>query len=227
SELVTSAEEVERHVSRFSLGASAMDARLAGRLTVTAPPLLVYHLLMPMVAAFSLRHPQIEIELKANDDLASLTRHEADVAIRATATPQDTLVGHRLVTNENALYCTHAYLRSKGIELDDAPTRRDLDWIWVDPAKGRPAWAASYFPHGRVAMKVETKSSALAAALADLGVVELPVIVAAAHPLLIRLPELAAKSDKDVWILYHRDFRHTARVRAFVGDMRKQFATLT
>lgn len=105
--------------------------------------------------------------------------------------------------------------------------RADLDWIWHDLGQGRPEWAASYFPDGRVACKVDTKLAAAAAALANMGVVEFPVIVAAAIPKLVRLPDLAVKSDRDVWILYHRDFRHTARVRAFVADIRKQFAALT
>ncbi|WP_395448330.1 hypothetical protein ACHMW7_26290 [Aminobacter sp. UC22_36] len=60
-----------------------------------------------------------------------------------------------------------------------------------------------------------------------LGVVELPVMVGAAILDLIQLPGLQEPSDKDVWVLYHRDFRRTARVRAFVMDMRQQFRALT
>lgn len=227
SDLIEAAEQVELNVSRFLLGASARDARLAGRLTVTAPPLLADHLLMPMIGAFSSRHPQIEVEIKANDDFASLTKRDADVAIRATSAPQDALLGHRLVTNENALFCSHGYLQTRGLDAGAAARRHDLDWIWLEPEKGRPGWATNCFPEGRAAATVDSKSTALAAALAHLGVVELPVIVAAATPELVRLPELAVKSDRDVWILYHRDFRHTARVQAFVSDMRTQFAALS
>jgi DNA-binding transcriptional LysR family regulator len=227
NELIEAAEQAELNVSRFSLGASARDARLAGRLTVTAPPLLAYHLLMPMIGFFSSRNPQIEVEIKANDDFASLTRREADVAIRATSAPQDALLGHRLVTNESALFCSQAYLDARGFDAADAARRRDLDWIWFDRAKGRPAWASSFFPDGRIAARVDSKSTAAAAALANLGVVELPVIVAATNRALVRLPGLAVKSDRDVWILYHRDLRHTARVQAFVSDIRTQFAALS
>lgn len=227
SELIEVAEQVERHASLFSLGASASDARLGGPLTVTAPSLLAHYLLMPMIASFAARYPQIEIELNAGDDLASLTKREADIAIRATAAPQDTLLGHRLVANENGLFCTRDYLKAKQTTAEQAPGRRDLDWIWVDTGKGPPSWATAYFSAGRAAMKVDLKSTAIAAALENLGVVELPVIVATRNPALIRLAGLDVKSDRDVWILYHRDFRHTARVRAFVDDIRKQFAVLS
>ena len=226
NDLIEAAEQVELNVSRFSLAASARDGRLGGRLTVTAPPLLAAHLLMPMIGAFSSRHPEVEIELKADDAFASLTKREADVAIRATSAPQDALLGYRLVTNENALFCSHVYLSARGADAARVASRRDLDWIWFDPARGRPAWAADYFPDGRVAARVDTKSTALAAALAHLGVAELPIIVATAIPTLVRLPDLAVRSDRDVWILYHRDFRHTLRVQAFVADMRERFAAL-
>ncbi|QKV17513.1 LysR family transcriptional regulator [Oricola thermophila] len=227
SELVPIAEQVENQVSRFSRGASARDARIGGKLTIAAPPLLAHYLLMPMIAGFSSRYPQIEVTLLASDELASLNRREADVAIRATAAPQETLVGHRLTANRNSLYCTRAYLQAKGTDAEEATRRTDLDWIWHDTGEGRPEWAASHFPGGRAACRVDTKLAAVAAALANMGVVELPVIVGAWIPDLVQLPELTVKSDRDVWILYHRDFRHTARMRVFVADIRKQFAALT
>lgn len=226
SELVEIAEQVERHASQFSLGANAGDARLGGRLAVSAPSLLAHHLLMPMIASFAARHPQIEIELSADDDVASLTKREADIAIRATAAPRDTLMGHRLVVNENGLFCTRAYLETRQATIEEAPPRRDLDWIWVDTGRGPPSWASVCFPAGRAALKADSKSTALAAALENLGVVELPVIVAAGYPALLRLAGLEVKSERDVWILYHRALRHTARVRAFVDDIRRQFAAL-
>ena len=226
SELIEVAEQVERDVSRLSRGASARDTRLGGSLTVTAPPLLAHYLLMPMIAAFSSRYPQVEVALLANDELASLNRREADVAIRATVAPQDTLVGQRLAAVRNGLFCTRAYLQSKGLGAEQPAAREDLDWIWHDKGQGQPAWAASYFSAGRVACKVDSKLAAVSAALADMGVVELPVIVASTIADLVQLPDLAVKSDRDVWILYHRDFKHTARVRAFVGDIRNQFSVL-
>jgi DNA-binding transcriptional LysR family regulator len=225
--LVGVAEQVERRATEFSRGASAEDARLAGRLVVTAPSLLTSYVLMPMVADFAARHPDIELEVVASDQVASLTRHEADIAIRATAAPQDTLMGHRLMVNENGLYCSAGYLERRGLLPAEASGRKDLDWIWADQSKGPPQWAQRYFPQGRVVAKVDGKSTGLAAARAGMGVAELPVMVGRAIPDLIRLPGLQAPSDKDVWVLHHRDFRRTARVRAFVTDMRQQFRALT
>jgi DNA-binding transcriptional LysR family regulator len=224
--LVEMAEQVERRVSAFSRGASADDARLSGRLVVTAPPLLANCALMPMLAAFSERHPEIDLEIATSDQIASLSRHEADVAIRATAAPKDTLMGHRLMTNANAVYCSQAYLDRKGLTLAEAGRSVDLDWIWHDQGRGYPLWVHQHLPQGRLAVKVDGKSEALSAARIGMGVVEMPVLVGQAIPDLVRLPGWHAPSDKDIWILYHRDFRRTARVRAFVADMRQQFRTV-
>lgn len=224
SELIEAAEQVERQVSRFSRGAGARDARLAGKLVVTVPPLLAHYVVMPLFAEFSRRYPEIEIDLRATERLSSLSRREADIAIRATAAPQDTLIGHRLAANDNALFCARAYLDSRRLTPQRAARREDLDWIWHDTGQGRPVWATACFPAGRPAYRVDSKLAATAAALAGMGVVELPVMVGTAVCELVRLPDLPVRSDRDVWILYHRDFRHTARVRAFVDHMRKRFA---
>ncbi|KFC66228.1 Transcriptional regulatory protein [Devosia sp. LC5] len=224
--LVAVAEQVERKATEFSRGASAEDARLAGRLVVTAPPLLANHVLMPMVAEFARRHPDIELELVASDQLSSLTRHEADIAIRATAAPQDTLMGHRLIANENGLYCSQGFLDRRGLDATKAAQCDDLDWIWIDQSKGSPPWTKRYFPRGRALAKVDGKSTGLAAARAGMGVVELPLMVGRVIADLVLLPGLQAPSDKDVWVLYHRDFRRTARVRAFVVEVRNQFRAL-
>lgn len=226
AELIQAAEQVERNVSRFARQGSARDARLGGKLTVTVPPLLAQYVLMPMIANCCARYPDLDIVMRATDQISSLHQREADVAIRATATPQDTLIGHRLAANENALFCAASFLKDRKLTPEAAARCAHLEWIWHDAGQGRPSWASTYFAESEPSITVDTKLGAAVAAQSGFGVSELPVMVGSSIAGLIRLPNLAVKSDKDVWVLYHRDFRHTARVRAFVSDIRKQFAAL-
>mgnify|MGYP007126798736 CR=1 FL=1 len=69
------------------------------------------------------------------------------------------------------------------------------------------------------------QAQVFSAALQGMGVVELPVLIGDAEPGLERLPGFTATSDKGIWVLYHRDLRNTARVRAFV-DMVRSAPTL-
>ena len=136
-------------------------------------------------------------------------------------------MGHRLIANENGLHCSEGYLNRRRLDPAAASRCDDLDWIWTNQSKGVPPWVPRYFPKGQAVARVDSKSTGLAAARADMGVVELPLMVGRAIQDLVRLPELQAPSEKDVWVLYHRDFRRTARVRAFVAEMRTQFRALT
>src|SRR4051794_13401767 len=58
------------------------DQSVRGRLRVTLAPPLATHLLMPDLADFARRHPDIEMEILSSGELANLTNREADVAIR-------------------------------------------------------------------------------------------------------------------------------------------------
>lgn len=120
-------------------------------------------------------------------------------------------MGHQLIGNENGLYCSCTYLDRRALLPEEAFSSSELDWIWLDQSRGYPDWARRYFPLGRPAAKVDSKSTGLAAALAGMGVVEMPVLIAQVIPRLVRLPNLQARWDKNIWILCHRDFKRTAR----------------
>jgi len=72
------------------------DGRLSGVLRVTAPNLMFSHFLMEDLVRFAADYPGITIQLAASYELMSLTRREADVAIRVTSKPQENLVGRRV-----------------------------------------------------------------------------------------------------------------------------------
>ena len=53
---------------------------------------------MPMFASFSRQYPDVELHIVVSNSYASLPQREADIAIRLTNSPTDTLIGKRLVT---------------------------------------------------------------------------------------------------------------------------------
>lgn len=218
------AEAVEREVHQFTRSASAKDSRLSGRLAITATSVIVQYVLMPMARDFKAAFPDIELKIEASNKVANLVNREADIAIRVTSAPLDTLIGHKLVRNENALYCSPAYLADQGVSEENALERNDLKWIGQHDGNTEQNLHETYFPEGKEACRVDSKMTAIAAALSDLGVIVLPRLIGDAETGLARLPGARLKSDRDVWILYHRDHRHNAKVRAFVDHVRRRFA---
>ncbi len=221
--LLPAAEQMEMNAHQLARLSSAQDARLSGTLAVTAPPALVHYLLMPIVARFKRLYPDINVHLDGTDKISNLVSREADVAIRVSNSPMETLVGKRLAANRSGVFATRSYLADRVLTERTATERDDLDWISVVGDEGHSRWQAQHFPRGREACKTDSKMSAIAAALAGLGVVELPELIGDAEPRLVRLEGIEFKPDKDIWIVYHRDLRQTARVNAFVTEVRRHF----
>lgn len=221
--LLAAAEGMEASAHRLARLANAKDNRLTGKLVVTAPPVLIHYLLMPIVSDFRSIYPDITVHVDSTEKTSNLVSREADIAIRVTNAPLETLIGSRLTTNTNGLYVSAGYLDARSLTAKDGVDHDDLDWISVNGDDSDTSWQSRLFPRGREACRTDSKLTAIAAALSGLGIVELPQLIGDAEPRLVRLEGVELKSDKDIWILYHRDLRQTARVSAFVSEVRKHF----
>lgn len=218
--LIPAAEEIEAGAKRISRLTLAQDMRLEGMLRVTAPLSLLHYFLLPIAAQFAAAYPGIALHLEGADGVANLINREADVAVRVTTAPMDTLHGYKIGDTVSGLYASPALLARRGLDASTALAAKDLDWIAQEDDVARGNWQGRFFPAGRQACHCDNKVSATGAALLAMGVVELPVIIGDAEPGLERLHGFEATSDKGIWVLYHRDLRHTARVRAFVDMVR-------
>jgi DNA-binding transcriptional LysR family regulator len=76
------AARIEQDIETLARDASPVDGGPAGLVRVTAVPLLVNHLLVPEVRSLAAKSPRLRVELIAEARNLSLTRREADVALR-------------------------------------------------------------------------------------------------------------------------------------------------
>src|ERR671920_320232 len=76
----------------------------AGELRVTTNDTLLTHLLTPLFARFCQRCPDVRLDVVLSNQALNLSKRDADVAIRATDTPPETLVGRRVATIAWAVY---------------------------------------------------------------------------------------------------------------------------
>lgn len=210
------AQTVEEAMAAVAMALSAHDTQLQGPLKVTAPVAFCTHVLTPLLAEFLRRHPAIEIALVPSDDVARLSRREADVAIRATRQPPENLVGRRLCGQATAVYGAHAYLAEIG--RTGGPHR----WV-AGLDDGPPPAVEAAFPPVRTVCRVDGKLAALAAVKAGLGLGVLPCRLGDNDPALCRLPGFAPAPAPDIWLLIHPELRHLPRVRAFADYIYQAF----
>ena len=208
--MIEAAGRIEADVTRFERAAAGRGDAPAGELRVTAPAGFAADPLMPVLAAFNARYPEIRITLILSEEALNLSRRDADVAIRVSREPNETLVGRRLAAVAWAVY---------GLAGRAYGDLAQEDWVSPGPEVAGGAFTlfvAERVPPDRVRLRINTVTGLDAAVAAGLGVGPLPCFAADANPALRRLsgphPELGA----DLWVLTHPDLRHAARVRVFM-----------
>jgi DNA-binding transcriptional LysR family regulator len=217
-EAVALGERLEGQIDGLERQLCGRDTRPSGLLRVTTTDTLLMGALGAPLAAFCRDHPAIALEVTAANPLASLSKRDADVAIRPAAAPPETLVGRRLCAIASAVYGATAYLEA-------APATDDLGahrWIAPDDSLAHLAgarWLRTTLPAVRPALRVNSLLAMAAAARAGVGLAALPCFLGDSAPELKRIgPPLDALAS-ELWLLTHRDLRHVARVRAFMDFM--------
>jgi DNA-binding transcriptional LysR family regulator len=191
-----------------------------GELRVTTNDTLLVYVLMPVFAAFRRAYPTINLDIVLTNQPLNLSKRDADIAIRATDTPPETLVGRRICSLNWAIYG----LRS---EFPDAVEGRfpDLDgltsrlWVSLGDQLGHIR-AARYVhervPEAQIAMKINTVLGLTEAVEEGIGIGPLPCPIADQRPKLVRLTDPNPDFSTGLWLLTHPDLKASPRVRAFL-----------
>lgn len=190
------------------------DLRPSGVVRVTTTDTLL-DLLAPLVAAFRTAHPQIVVELVAAQAFFTLTRRDADVAIRPAATAPEGLAGRRIAAIATALYAAPAYLAQRANDEDLS----SHDWIGLDDSLshlGSARWMQAHIPPERVVCRGSTLLALRALARSGLGLAPLPCYLGDANPALVRVRPPLPEMESALWLLVHPDLRRVARIRAFL-----------
>ena len=198
------------HVDGTVLG---KDSNLVGPLKVTAINNMASTVLMPMFASFSKTYPQVDLHVVVSNIDSSLSQSEADVAIRLTNTPTDTLIGKKLVTVASTIYGSREYLQQH------RETGGALKWIGVDCCTFHKSWTKHACDEQSHNFFSDDTLLTLSAIREDLGVSYLPCFTGDTAPQLERYCEPDPAHNLGLWILLHPDLKRTARVLVFRNHM--------
>ena len=171
-------------------------------ITVTTPPAIASELVVPRLPGFIAEHPGIHLRLLAQSRNLSLTRGEADIALRLTRPDLPTLTVRRLGRLVYGLYSASGAgdpTHFVGLEDDmvDLPQQ-----VWLERiAAGRP-----------IAFRSNDLSLQCAAVRAGLGAAALPVFLGERCGFKRILADQQA--GRDIWLTYHEDLRSSPRVAA-------------
>jgi DNA-binding transcriptional LysR family regulator len=189
--------------------AKAAHAPLVGRVTLSAPPVLVVHLLAEQLARFRAQQPDVRLSLSAQAQQVSLSRREADVAVRLVQANEAGSVTRKIGTMAFGLYAhrSYAHLAAPGnwqfIAFDQSYAEMPQQRWLLGIADGRP-----------VACELNHISEHLIAVRAGVGVAGLPCFLGERDRDLVRIYEGVPRFARDIWLVVHRDLRKNPAIRA-------------
>lgn len=217
-DVIEVAERMEAELLALEARVMGEDERLQGKLRVATMDLL-WRRYQPEFAAFLARYPGIELTVTTSDSEASLTRREADVALRMTNSPPEYLVGRRIGQVDFAVYASKELARRAGKNA----AYRDFPWLHWDE-RLNPRWLDDWLdrnaPGARVALRLDTSSLGLHDAVAaGLGAHFLACFDGDSDPRVERVGPVEGAHSRGVWLLTLPELRNTSRVRAFLDHM--------
>jgi DNA-binding transcriptional LysR family regulator len=215
--MIETAYRIEAEIFGLQRTADSEAAGLTGVVRISAPPMFASAFLTPRLVALRRSHPGLVLELAGESRSVSLSRREADIAIRLARPEPSSVVARQTGRLAHGLYAAPDYLSRTpeaawefiGYDehLDHTPQQR---WL-TSVARGRP-----------LVFRTNALASLHSAAAAGMGLAVLPRFLGDPDPGLERLPVDAAAAARELWLVVHPDLRRSPRVRLvfyFVAEL--------
>lgn len=170
-----------------SLTGAAAQPR--GRLRVDVPSPLARLVLIPALADFHARYPDIQLDMGVSDRVVDLIGEHVDCVIRGGELADQSLVARRIGSLRLQAYAAPSYVQRAGVprhpqELEDSH-HRIVGFLWARTGKVQPyalqCGDQRLYVRGRHMLAVDDGNAYLAAGLAGLGVLWLPDYMGAPH----------------------------------------------
>ena len=210
---------IEREVTDLDQTLVGQDQNLSGTVRIATVDTLSNHLLFPVTSSFLHRYPNINLQIRTSVssayDVVSPKDTESDITFRTSNTPPEDLIGRKLATAAFAVYASRTYLNSIGNRLEQ------MVWLNWDDGSHSPAWPnlAPEIPDKLCRLRIDSVPSLLSAVRQNIVATVLPCCMGDADADLVRIPPGKVVSQRDVWLLTHKNLRYSARIRAFLDHL--------
>ncbi|OMH38213.1 LysR family transcriptional regulator [Motiliproteus sp. MSK22-1] len=209
--IIARAEGMEDTFLSISRDLLARDAQLSGPLRVTMPEPVASILVAPHLAEFQQRFPQIRLELLIGQETLDLSAREADIAIRVTNEPPESLIGQEISKITFGVYGAGNY-------LDTHPdlNHPDVRYMCLPHDSGIvPKWVSKVCPKATPGIMINSLHLLVRGVAQQLGIGYLPCFIGDSDPELERVEVNYCSPPMGLWILSHTDYRNTARFKIF------------
>lgn len=208
AEIIRRAEKIELEVQAVEGAISGTDARAAGTVRVTSVPIVINRILAPALPSFLAENPHLRLELIAESRDLSLTKREADIALRLARPRKEVrAIARRIGQFVYAIY---------------GPAQHEsesLPWVTYEDSMSdlpQSRWIAETIARDRTSaprVLVNDAETLLRCVSAGLGKSLLPIAIGEHVPGLVRIADCPTTLSRELWLMVHPDLRDLIRVR--------------
>ncbi len=214
--LAQHAERIEAELEAARAAVRGEAGAVGGLVRVSTTDTILHGLVLPSLRGLLAAHAHLQVELHTGNELVSLTRREADIALRATRRPPPHLVGRALGPIRVALYARRP---PDGAPLPEPETAA---WIAVDdalPEHPSVRWRRRQWPQVTPQVRVNSVQSVFEAVVAGAGVGIVPCFLADGHDALFALTGPLDEPETTLWLLTHPESRHLRRIAVVAAHL--------
>lgn len=220
-EMVALATRMAESIVDFERRIAGQDVRPSGDLRITTTDTIFSHLVAPIFCAFTRKYPDIRLDFVIENRTLNLSKRDADVAIRASVDPPETLVGRRIGNLNWGVFASKQFLKENNLSPANVPAFFNPPTRWIgfsDPIGGTSLakWMTAHIRSELISVRVSAVSALVAGIEAGLGVGLIPCFIGTASEKLVHISEIRPHANYGLWVLTHPDLKKAARVRAFL-----------
>lgn len=209
-------DRVEAEVDALRVEVSGRDDALSGVVRLATAVTLANELVVPALPRLRAAQPGITLEIATGIANISLSKREADLALRLARPQSGRLVVRRVGTMAHGLYAARSYLDAR------CPTRSEAELaaadfiLWDEDSAGLPMarWLEDRFGRPRPAVVANDLTTQVAALRAGLGIAIMPCFCVPPDAGIERLMGPDGLLERPLYLVIHEEVRDVPRVRA-------------
>lgn len=221
-ELLELAQGIENSFDSISRHIVSKDFQPKGIVKITAPINIAYRYLPRYLTEFNLLYPEIHIELLVSNQEFNMSNRQADIAVRATSSPPEHLIGKQVETLNWGVFGSKSYADKFGLPKNTKELNNHALIGAAGAIRKLPAfvWLDKHF-----ADQVITRCDDLTAMSyfveAGQGLAFLPDDQL--RPEITRLFSVKESKNSDLWLLTHPDLRNVERIKLVMQHLTHSF----
>ncbi|WP_455210112.1 LysR family transcriptional regulator [Kaarinaea lacus] len=226
-QLVDAATRMDQAADMFARQASGMSLELRGTVRISANEIIGIYLLPAAIAAFREQHPGVQIEIVITNQASSLSKRDADIALRMFQPNQPDLVARRLPDMELGFYAHRDYVKKYGEPQNLEEFKQhtiigfDENMEYIESA----AQLGFQFSRNNFALRTDHMLMQTNLARASAGIVGTHVGLAEKWKELKRIMQWITLPPLEFWVVCHSDVQYNSRIRSVMQFLIQWFET--